>query len=100
MTYIETAADHAMSGFLADMTPGRADTDLTSRHSAAEWQRARFLKAQDATFVAEALRVSREAWEDQREARKRPVTVPRNAFNDRQIEIAIRALEAQERRKK
>lgn len=43
MSYIESAADHDFTAFMASLTPGRVRRDLESNFSAVERKRARYL---------------------------------------------------------
>lgn len=49
MPYIETAADHAFTAFLASLTPGKVLKDRTAMFSKPEKKRDRYLRAKSKT---------------------------------------------------
>lgn len=65
MSYVETAADHLFTAFLAGLTPGKVRRDLSGSFSPVERKRRQFLNDKNDVerFTATQLRIAREVME-------------------------------------
>jgi hypothetical protein len=76
LSYVETAADHDFTAFMAGLTPGKVLKDRAAMFSKPEKKRDRYLRAKSKTELAEiresevylALRMAREMRETNKKA--------------------------------